>query len=69
VLDVPEGDSFEFNNVWGAEAEFLANGDGRFSNLSWNEDITAGGSVHFGFTGDNTSDLAVVIEDDAFAWV
>lgn len=69
MLDVPDNDSFVFNSVWGAEAETLANGDILFSNLSWNENITAGGSVNFGFTGDNSTQLAVMIEDGDFAWL
>ena len=69
VLDVPEGDTFVFNNVWGATAETLDNGDILFSNLSWNEDINPGGSVNFGFTGDNTTDAPVAIDEFDFTWL
>ena len=69
VLDVPEGDTFEFNNVWGATAETLDNGDILFTNLSWNEDINPGGSVNFGFTGDNATDAPVAIDEFDFTWL
>lgn len=69
ILDVPEGDTFEFNNVWGATAETLDNGDILFSNLSWNEDINPGASVNFGFTGDNSTDAAVAIDEFDFTWL
>lgn len=69
ILDVPEGDTFVFNNVWGATAETLDNGDILFSNLSWNEDINPGGSVNFGFTGDNSTDDVVAIDEFDFTWL
>jgi len=69
VLDVPEGDTFVFNNTWGATAETLDNGDILFTNLDWNEDINPGGSVNFGFTGDNTTDAAVAIDEFDFTWL
>jgi len=67
LLDVPEGDTFVFNNVWGATAETLDNGDILFENVSWNEDIAVGGSVNFGFTGDNSTNDAVNL--DAFDFI
>ena len=69
ILDVPEGDTFVFNSVWGATAETLDNGDIQFSNLSWNEDIAAGGSINFGFTGDNATEAAVAIDEFDFTWL
>lgn len=69
VLDVPEGDTFEFNSVWGATAETLDNGDILFTNLGWNEDINPGASVNFGFTGDNATTAAVDIDEFDFTWL
>jgi len=69
ILDVPEGDTFVFNNVWDATAETLDNGDILFSNLSWNEDINPGGSINFGFTGENSTAAAVDIDEFDFTWL
>lgn len=69
LLDTPENDSFTFTNVWGATAETLDNGDILFSNLSWNADLAANQSVSFGFTGDNATADAVMIDSDDFIWV
>ncbi len=69
ILDVPEGDTFVFNNVWGATAETLDNGDILFQNLSWNEDIAVGGSVNFGFTGDNSTNDTVSLDEFDFTFL
>ena len=69
ILDVPEGETFDLTNVWGATAETLENGDILFTGLSWNEDISAGGAIDFGFQGDNATMDAVMIEALDFTWV
>jgi expansin len=42
------------NNIWDAEIESSTNGSYVISNAAWNREISAGETLTFGFTGDNS---------------
>ncbi len=68
ILDLPDDGDIQLNNVWGATAETLANGDIQFTGLSWNESIDPSGTSNFGFVASYTNLEEVQFEDDDFVW-
>ncbi|CAN0585710.1 unnamed protein product, partial [Ectocarpus sp. 12 AP-2014] len=54
-----EDPGFSVSNIWGGDAQVLANGDIVISGVSWTQNLSAGGSVTLGFNGDGA------VPDDA----